>query len=58
MAKVYDWTLYVDVLAGQDPDSIDCVTFDMRDDSFVTTAFTCYCPPVEDDAALPRVVDA
>ena len=42
--KVHDWTLYVDVLAGQDPDVIDRVTFDMRDDSFATTAFTCHCP--------------
>mmetsp|Transcript_17532 Transcript_17532/g.37031 ORF Transcript_17532/g.37031 Transcript_17532/m.37031 type:complete len:587 (-) Transcript_17532:711-2471(-) len=42
--KIHDWTLYVDVLAGQDPDIIDRVTFDMRDDSFATTAFTCHCP--------------
>ncbi|KAL9186037.1 hypothetical protein ACHAXT_005275 [Thalassiosira profunda] len=42
--KVHDWTLYVDVLPGQDPDIIDRVTFEMRDDSFVTNAFTCHCP--------------
>eukprot|EP00970_Alexandrium_tamarense_P000960 scaffold106_cov209-Alexandrium_tamarense.AAC.41 len=42
--KIHDWTLYVDVLPGYDPDIIDKVTFDMRDDSFVTTAFTCHCP--------------
>ncbi|KAL3810763.1 hypothetical protein ACHAXA_001588 [Cyclostephanos tholiformis] len=42
--KVHDWTLYVDVLPGQDPDLIDRVTFDMRDNSFVTKAFTCHCP--------------
>jgi len=42
--KIHDWTLYVDVLPGHDPDIIDRVTFDMRDDSFATTAFTCHCP--------------
>ncbi|KAL7532441.1 hypothetical protein ACHAXR_008343 [Thalassiosira sp. AJA248-18] len=42
--KIHDWTLYVDILPGQDPDIIDRVTFDMRDDSFATTAFTCHCP--------------
>lgn len=42
--KIHDWTLYVDILPGQDPDIIDRVTFDMRDDSFVTKAFTCHCP--------------
>ena len=42
--KVHDWTLYVDILPGSDADIIDRVTFDMRDNSFVTTAFTCHCP--------------
>ncbi|KAL3765554.1 hypothetical protein ACHAWU_003095 [Discostella pseudostelligera] len=42
--KIHDWTLYVDVLPGQDPDIIDRVTFDMRDNSFATQAFTCHCP--------------
>jgi len=42
--KIHDWTLYVDILPGQDPDIIDRVTFDMRDDSFITKAFTCHCP--------------
>ncbi|KAL7544570.1 hypothetical protein ACHAWF_007947 [Thalassiosira exigua] len=42
--KIHDWCLYVDVLPGQDPDIIDRVTFDMRDDSFVTSGFTCHCP--------------
>ncbi len=42
--KIHDWTLYVDVLPGQDPDVIDRVTFDMRDNSFATQAFTCHCP--------------
>ena len=42
--KVHDWTLYVDILPGQDPDIIDRVTFDFRDDSFATKAFTCHCP--------------
>ena len=42
--KIHDWTLYVDVLPGYDVDIIDRVTFDMRDDSFLTTAFTCHSP--------------
>ena len=42
--KVHDWTLYIDILPGSDADIIDRVTFDMRDNSFVTTAFTCHCP--------------
>ncbi|KAL3786892.1 hypothetical protein ACHAW5_006971 [Stephanodiscus triporus] len=42
--KIHDWTLYVDILPGQDPDIIERVTFDMRDNSFVTKAFTCHCP--------------
>lgn len=42
--KIHDWTLYVDILPSQDPDIIDRVTFDMRDDSFITKAFTCHCP--------------
>jgi len=42
--KIHDWTLYVDILPGYDVDIIDRVTFDMRDDSFLTTAFTCHSP--------------
>lgn len=42
--KVHDWTLYCDILPGQDADIVDRVTFDMRDDSFSTTAFTCHSP--------------
>ncbi len=42
--KIHDWSLYVDVLPGSDPDIIEKVTFDMRDSSFMTTAFTCHCP--------------
>ena len=40
--KVHNWTLYVNVLVGQDPDIINRVMFDMRDDSFATMAFMCY----------------
>jgi len=42
--KIHDWTLYVDILPGYNVDIIDRVTFDMRDDSFLTTAFTCHSP--------------
>ncbi|KAL7485015.1 hypothetical protein ACHAW6_010613 [Cyclotella cf. meneghiniana] len=42
--KIHDWTLYVDVLPGSDPDMVERVSFDMRDDSFVGMGFTCHCP--------------
>ena len=42
--KIHDWTLYVDILPGYDVDIVDRVTFDMRDDSFLTTAFTSHSP--------------
>jgi hypothetical protein len=42
--KVHDWILYVDILPGSDPDLVDRVTFDMRDDSFRGLSFTSHCP--------------
>ncbi|KAL3787061.1 hypothetical protein HJC23_011745 [Cyclotella cryptica] len=43
-AKIHDWTLYVDILPGSDPDMVERVSFDMRDDSFLGMGFTCHCP--------------
>jgi hypothetical protein len=42
--KVHDWVLYIDILPGWNPDLVDRVTFDMRDDSFRGLSFTCHCP--------------
>ena len=42
--KVHDWVLYVDILPGSNPDLVDRVTFEMRDDSFRGMSFTCHCP--------------
>jgi hypothetical protein len=42
--KIHDWALYIDVLPGSDADIIDRVTFEMQDNSFVTSAFTCHSP--------------
>ena len=42
--KVHDWVLYMDILPGSNPDLVDRVTFDMRDDSFRGLGFTCHCP--------------
>lgn len=42
--KIHDWVLYFDVLPGSDPDIIDRVTFEMQDESFVKSSFTCHSP--------------
>ncbi len=42
--KIHDWVLYIDVLPDSDPDLIDRVTFEMQDESFVKSSFTCHSP--------------
>jgi len=42
--KVHDWTLFVDLEEGSDPNHVDLVKFDMNHDSFSPRIFQSHCP--------------
>mmetsp|Transcript_10368 Transcript_10368/g.15401 ORF Transcript_10368/g.15401 Transcript_10368/m.15401 type:complete len:464 (-) Transcript_10368:138-1529(-) len=42
--KVHDWTVYLDVIGGDDADIIEFVKFDMNNSTFKPQAFVCTCP--------------